>query len=271
MNIMPGAAWRPVRNFSVGGVNRPPKGMVLHTAVGSFEGTISWQNNASSSVSSYFVVAKDGRIAQCVDLDNRAWTQSAGNTDWIGVECEGNQEALTQPQLQAVACIYAWLVGMYKLPLATTEDPINGHGLGWHGMGGTNWGGHFQCPGSPIVNQRNEILNVVSSLLGKPAIPAPPTPGPSALAVLYQIAKGLGKTFTNGPILVMGSRGQAVKDLQFALVAGTGQKITVDGSFGRQTDLALRNVQRFFHVPIDGIVGAKTRGIIAELLKVKFP
>ena len=266
---MPGADWRPVRNFTPGGVTRPPRGMVLHTAVGSYEGTISWCNNASSSVSCYFVVGKDGRCAQLVDLNNRAWTQSAGNAEWIGVEFEGfgdRGEALTDQQLNVAADIFAWLHQTYNVPLQITNDPRGGRGLIYHGAGGKEWGGHFGCPGSAIVAQREEIVARAARKLGKPEPSAPPAgAGNSVMHQLYAAAHELGLRFQNGPILVRNSKGMAVRDLQFALVAGASQQIKVDGDFGPATETAVKNVQRSFHLRIDGIVGPQTRGVLAHV------
>lgn len=270
---MPGADWRPVRNYTPGGVKRPPLAMVLHTAEGTYEGTIGWQNNAGSQVSSYFVVAKDGRIAQCVDLDNRAWTQASGNPDHIGVEFEGfgsRGEALTDAQVTSAASILAWLHQVYGVPIQATDDPRNGRGLIWHGAGGNDWGGHFGCPGPAIVGQRAVILARAASKAGQPA--PPPVPAPSGgLQAVYKAAQDLGKRFAQGPTLYRGNKGPAVGDLQFALVAGCGQHIKVDGDFGAATEAAVKNAQAFFHIQIDGVVGAKTRGVIALALQRKFP
>ena len=271
---MPGADWRGVRNYTIGGVIRPPRGMVLHTAVGSYEGTISWCNNAASNVSAYFVCAKDGRIAQLVDLKDKAWTQGAGNTEWIGVEFEGfgdKGEALTDAQVNSASAIYAWLHQTYGIPFVSTDDPINGRGLIYHGAGGKAWGGHYQCPGPQIVAQRQTILDRAAVRAGV-ATPAPPPPAASGTLVdLYKYAHALSKTFVSGPVLKEGAKGVAVRDLQFALVAGFSQQIKVDSSFGAATTTAVKNVQRLFHLTIDGVVGSKTRSVIAYVLGVKFP
>ena len=175
MTRYPGAVWKPLDpgNYTQGGVNRPPKGMVLHIAEGSsISGVWSWQNG-QHDVSSYFIVAKDGEIWQAVDLNNKAWTQSAGNDDWIGVEFAGyHTEALTDAQVTAAARILAWLHQTYAVPLVPTDDPLTGRGLGWHGMGGQAWGGHFGCPGDQIKNQRNEIIRRAQAIV----TPTPPTP-----------------------------------------------------------------------------------------------
>lgn len=54
------------------------KAVVLHVAQGNYEGAISWLRSAKSVASAHFVVAKDGRIAQLVSIDDSAW----GNGLW---------------------------------------------------------------------------------------------------------------------------------------------------------------------------------------------
>lgn len=164
---MPGVPFVASPNFRPGGVTRPPRGLVLHIAAGTYQGTIGWQHNAISQVSSYFVNAKDGRLTQCVDLDDRAWTESAGNAEWIGIEHEGVAgDSLTPEQIANDARIYAFLVATWPgLKVQITDDPINGQGLGWHGMGGNAWGGHPGCPGAPIVAQRPQIISATLRLI----------------------------------------------------------------------------------------------------------
>lgn len=158
--IMPGAIWRPVRNFTPGGRDFPPQGLVLHIAQSSSaEGTIGWFNNPAADVSSHFVVAKDGTLYQCVSALDRAWCQMAGNRHWWSVENIGFvPDKLTDAQLATNARILGWLHKQYGTPLQETDDPVNGFGLGWHGMGGAAWGGHTGCPGANIVHQRPTIV-----------------------------------------------------------------------------------------------------------------
>lgn len=177
MTRCPFAVWDPTPvNFDTNSVTRPPQGMVVHTAVGSFVGTENWEHDAKSHVSSYFVVAATGAIAQEVDLDNKAWTQAAGNAAWIGVENEGfPTNALTPEQVRANGRILAWLHETYGVPLQLTTDPINGRGLGYHSMGGVAWSpAHHNCPGPIIVSQLPQI--VAAAKLVAPM----PTPPPSS-------------------------------------------------------------------------------------------
>lgn len=52
-----------------------PDVMAYHLADGYYDGTIGWEQNPQSGVSSHFVVAEDGRITQLVPLDMAAYTQ----------------------------------------------------------------------------------------------------------------------------------------------------------------------------------------------------
>ncbi|MEG0771085.1 MAG: peptidoglycan recognition family protein [Clostridia bacterium] len=52
-----------------------PDLIVMHIAEGNFEGTVDWFSNKASSVSSHFLIGKDGRIAQFVPINKAAFTQ----------------------------------------------------------------------------------------------------------------------------------------------------------------------------------------------------
>lgn len=153
------AQWRgPTVNH--GGAMLEQRGLVVHIAEGSYEGTISWCKNPASSVSAHFVVAQDGRIAQVVDTDVTAWTQRDGNGHWLSVENEGHTpSALTAAQVEANARILAKAHQVYGVPLQLATSP-SGRGLGHHSMGaesGVNWG-HSECPGPAIKAQKPAIL-----------------------------------------------------------------------------------------------------------------
>ncbi|MDG4813912.1 peptidoglycan recognition family protein [Micromonospora sp. WMMD956] len=135
-------------------------GVVVHIAAGYFDGTITWQRNPASRVSSHFIVAKDGRIAQMVDTDIRAWTQRAGNRTWLSIENEGFlPDPLTPPQLESNAQLLARAHTEHGVRLQIASSP-DGRGLGHHSMGAENgydWG-HSQCPGPAIVAQKPAIV-----------------------------------------------------------------------------------------------------------------
>lgn len=149
------------------------RGLVLHTAEGGYEGTISWQQNPSSQVSSHFVVGKaSGQWAQMMDDTDGAWTQRAGNYHWLSSENEGfggsKHEPLTGWQVEANAQLLAAAHRRHGVPLQIATDP-NGKGLGHHSMG-CNWPGgawgHCECPGPQIIGQKGAILARAQAIVG---------------------------------------------------------------------------------------------------------
>jgi hypothetical protein len=151
------ATWRGPTSNQGGGMVEV-RGVVLHIAEGSYEGTISWQKNPSSDVSSHFVKGKaDGEEAQIVDTDTTAWTQAAGNGHWLSIENAGFvPDKLTASQVEFAAQVLAKAHKVYGVPLQVTSSP-DGRGLGHHSMGAPAWG-HSQCPGSNIINQKPAIV-----------------------------------------------------------------------------------------------------------------
>lgn len=159
------ALWRgPTPNRTDDGLKQR-RGLVVHIADGWYDGTIAWQRNKGSKVSSHFVVSRAGDIAQIVDTDDAAWTQKAGNSTWLSVECEGfsrghelnpgGWEKLTSEQIDAVARLLARCHREYGVPLQSTSS-ATGLGLGHHSMG-ADWG-HKECPGKPIIGQKAAIV-----------------------------------------------------------------------------------------------------------------
>lgn len=168
MPMYPSAENKLIRicNFSKGGNN--PRIVVLHIMQGSLAGTDNWFRDPSAQASAHFGVGRDGTIFQWVDTADEAWHAAGGNPYTIGIEHEGySGQSLTESQIQADAGIVRWANRVHDIPFRITND-IHGSGLGWHGMGGAEWGGHVNCPGQPIVNQREQILKIITD----------PQPGP---------------------------------------------------------------------------------------------
>lgn len=89
---------------------------------------------------------------------------------------------------------------------------------------------------------------------------SPWLPGPLAAPPPRTLQKG-GTCMVKLPVLRHGDKGGDVKSLQVLLVSKAGQYVGPkgpDGVFGRATDSAVRNVQKFFGLKVDGIVGEKT-------------
>jgi peptidoglycan hydrolase-like protein with peptidoglycan-binding domain len=60
------------------------------------------------------------------------------------------------------------------------------------------------------------------------------------------------------PVLKKGSTGALVKQMQERLSTGGYYDVVIDGIFGSQTELAVRNLQQHTGLLVDGIVGVRT-------------
>lgn len=59
-----------------------------------------------------------------------------------------------------------------------------------------------------------------------------------------------------------GNVGGDVKSLQYLLAGKAGQRVNFDGRFTEGVETGVKNVQRFFGLSVDGIVGPKTWGAL---------
>lgn len=165
----PGAAWRPVGNFTIDSIRKPTLGLILHVQQGNgLAGILATFNDHASQASAHFWVGKSGQVVQLVDTDNRAWAQAAGNPDYLSVETEGYvAEPMTPGQLHALAALYSWGMGAFGWPRQLAAHPGD-RGFGYHAMGGAAWGNH-PCPGTLRIAQREDVLALIPT--------TPPTGG----------------------------------------------------------------------------------------------
>jgi hypothetical protein len=199
MAIWDKASWQGPPDANHSGQMSEFRGLIWHIAEGSYLGTIGWQQNPISDVSSHFIIGlNQGEIAQMLDTTQTAWTQAAGNGHWVSVEFAGFATGqLTTAQFEAAAQLYAWLVHVHGVPVQLAEDP-SGRGLGWHGMGGTAWGGHPNCPGPANVALRPSNLVRVAQILGQ----GPSTEEIDMPAVMVQDNTGIAVLWTGGSQMI---------------------------------------------------------------------
>ena len=140
----PGSTSRPVSSH--GGPASSHMGLVVHITTNDFDPYGFFSNPANQASSNYWVAA-DGAVSEYVDPALTAWAQANGNGSFVSVETSGKPGTpMTDAQITAVAALYAWGHATYGWPLQLTNSPSI-PGLGWHGMGGSGWGGHSDCPG----------------------------------------------------------------------------------------------------------------------------
>lgn len=145
-------------NFTSGRSGQVPIMIVCHTTCGSFDGAVSWLCNKESKASSHFVVAKDGRVTQLVDIKDTAWcngtstetssnkyyknstieivrsTKHNANLYTISIEFEGEANEngkLTEIQLatavELIKYIKEEVKKLYNYDIDYTTDEIVGH------------------------------------------------------------------------------------------------------------------------------------------------
>jgi len=160
MARFPGAVWKPLpRNFNPG-ARAAQLGLILHVQAGNGE-LSGWFSNPSAQASSTFWVGKDGTVVQYMEAGtDKSWAQAGGNALYDSVETEGQPtEKLTDAQVTALARLVRWEHDTYGMPYTVINTP-GARGFGWHGMGGTAWGGHTGCPGDLRRAQMPQILTL---------------------------------------------------------------------------------------------------------------
>lgn len=127
----PGAENRPAHPTNYNGVfQATPWAIVLHGTAGSYDAACGWfaaaRDDLSKRSSSHFVVGLDGRVAQCVPVDNIAW--HAGSSVWkgragvnafsIGIELETDTRGHSdwpEAQMAAAVQLARWLVIRFRV------------------------------------------------------------------------------------------------------------------------------------------------------------
>ena len=226
----PPAVWRPI--VSHGGPMTAQHGLVEHITTNDAS-PFGFFSNRLNRASSHLWLSAAGAFEQYVDLRLGSWAQAGGNRGWTSCEVSGKPGTTKTPaQVHALAELFAWGHGHPELrwPLQLTDD-VNGSGLGWHGMGGTAWGGHYDCPGQPRLAQRLDVLSLALGLDHAP--PAEGDPDPMA-----RLIRPVGSTAiyaTDGVCRWQVPSPPILADLMRAGIYGEGKVIEV----GQQTIDAL--------------------------------
>ncbi len=168
----------PTQNGSWG--SGPMMGVVEHTMAGDLPGTVAWFNNPQAQASAHFGIDQQGNIHQFGPIGKGwiSWAQAAGNLAWYSIEHadDGNPaNPLTPEQVTASAQLLEVLSRFAGFPLQISDSPA-AKGYGWHGMGGTAWGGHLSCPGDVRKAQRPQIIAMAMAIRSGGTAPAAAPP-----------------------------------------------------------------------------------------------
>ncbi|MFF2731990.1 peptidoglycan-binding protein [Streptomyces sp. NPDC058008] len=217
-------------NFATGRTATVDK-VVIHVMQGSYAGTISWFQNATSKVSSHYVVrSSDGQITQMVRDRDTAYHAKSANASSLGIEHEGfidDPSWFTDTMYRSSAALTKYLCDRYGIPkdrshiIGHSEAPGNDHtdpGANW------NWTYYMQLVGGAAGGAEG--------------------------------ADGL--SFSSYSTQRTGSTGAQVKALQTLLDQQGYEAGAVDGVFGSATGSAVTAFQTARGLGADGIVGPKT-------------
>lgn len=173
-----------------------PMFICWHIADGTYNGTITWERNSSSQVSSHFVLGKNGEVAQLVPLDMAAWTQGGirnpthpyvkshpsvnPNQYCVSIECEGfwkeTKGKLTDAQFNSAVDLTKHIVSEVK-KLYNVDIPIDREHMIGHCEINTATRSH--CPGE--LFPFDELIKAANGQNSKPSTGAgSPASTPSA-------------------------------------------------------------------------------------------
>lgn len=151
------------------------------------------------------------------------------------------------------AGVAAWIQTM-DLPYYDAVRSAQGRNAQAVALGESPWAGSHYDNGSGPGSMLIEIIN--ENNLWTYDGPAPgPGPGPQpGGTVSVQLS-----------VLQQGAKSDEVKSIQALLNAKGSANLALDGDFGPATDQAVRSLQAFFQIVVDGIVGEQTWTILLVL------
>jgi len=107
------------------------------------------------------------------------------------------------------------------------------------------------------VRSKHHLRGYIRLPFASATAPKPPTAAkPKPISIVH-------------PVLHLGSKGAAVKELQNKVNVVMGSNLKADGSFGSLTKKVVLNLQKRFHLVQDGVVGPKTWAVVDYVYGVK--
>ena len=222
--------------------------------------------SGTRDVSSNYGIALDGTIGLYVEEKNRSWCSSSNTNDQraITIECA------SEPKPP-----YAFKAVVYETLIKLCVDICRRNGkkkLLWFGDKAKSlnyspkpdemvltvhrWFANKSCPGDWLYSRMGDLAKKVTAALADSGSAEPvPKPAPTVAKCPYAEPK---------KNIMYGAKGNNVRWVQWHLNKAAGEKLKVDGEFGKLTKAAVLRFQKNKKLVQDGIVGVKTR---AELKK----
>ena len=239
--------------------------ITIHCVVGqcSVEALGNVFSSTSKQASSNYGIGYDGKIGMYVEEKDRSWCSSNAANDnravTIEVACDAaHPYAVNSKAMSSLIKLVTDICkrnGIKKLVWSTNKNDRVNHKNGCNMTVHRDYA-NKACPGKYLYDRHGQIAEAVNKALSSGETVNNPVKNP---------AKEEAKTVKiEMPILKKGSSGAAVKTLQRLLrelkyVNSDGKTyITVDGSFGSNTEAAVKRYQKNAGISVDGIVGAKT-------------
>ena len=129
------AIWDPASSSNyVASRSQAVSAVTIHTAQGSYAGTISWFKNPSAQVSAHYVVrSSDGQVTQMVRNAHTAWHVGSHNGYTLGIEHEGyvsNSSWYTSAMYNASAALVRSFCATYSaIPCASAYSGAASSGI----------------------------------------------------------------------------------------------------------------------------------------------
>lgn len=206
----------------------------------------------SRQASSNYGIDSRGRVGLYVEEKYRAWTSSSSANDKRAVTIEvaddimGNGWHSSAKAMEALVKLCADICRRNGIKKLVYTGNTNGN-LTFH-----KWFAATDCPGSYIEKQINWIASETNKLLAGGSYSAPSN-------VSQTTVRPEDKGY-----LIKGDYGQAVKVLQQMLVkcGYSVGKSGIDGSFGSDTEAAVKRFQKDANLKQDGSYGPKTKAAL---------
>ncbi len=221
--------------------------------------------SGTRDVSSNYGIALDGTIGLYVEEKNRSWCSSSNANDQraITIECASDNK---KP--------YAFKPVVYDTLIKLCIDICRRNGkkkLLWFGdkaktlsynpkpdemvLTVHRWFANKSCPGDWMYARMGDLAQKVTAALAKEPSP---NPVPAAVKCPYAEPK---------KDIQYGAKGNNVRWVQWHLNHAAGEKLSVDGDFGKLTKAAVLRFQKKQKLVQDGIVGPKTRAALKKAVK----